>query len=265
MLDTQSVFQLRQLNASVRRSFDAGEANRIVNDPSVLPTIGIADSLDLSEIISNPANVLMMAEGGAILFMRDEPGIYEVHTSFLKNCRGSHAIEASLNAYRFMFCSTDCMTILTRIPAFNRPASLAARAVGFIPLFERKGVWPNRDGSVSDVRFYELNYASWLKKAKSELVRSGQAFHHRLEQEMARHGVTEKQHPDDECHDHYVGACVEMVYAGQPEKAVALYNRWARFSGYGQIALVARSPMVIDIGNAVLMIENNSFKVAKCR
>lgn len=254
------------MTPEVRRSFDAAEANRIVNDASVLPTIGLADSIDLSDIVGDPCNVLMMADGGSILFIADlEPGIYEVHTSFLQNCRGKHAIEASLEAYRWMFTHTDCMTIQTRIPAFNRAAALAAHAVGFVPLFERKGVWPTRDQKLVDLRFYELSYARWLAGAKDAMIAAGQRFHARLDAEMARHGVLDKQHPDDAAHDHYVGACVEMVYAGQPEKAVVLYNRWARFAGYGQIALVARSPMVIDIGNAVLMIEDFSFKVVKCR
>lgn len=266
MLDPQSVHILRQLTPDVERSFDAEAANRIVNDESVLPSIGLADAIDLSEIIANPRNVLMMAAGGAILFIADdEPGIYEVHTSFLKHCRGKHAIDASLNAYAYMFTHTDCMVIQTRIPAFNKPAALAARAAGFRPLFERKGIWPTRDQKLVDLRFYELSYATWLAGARDALIASGHDFHVRLETEMARHGVVEKQHPDDDAHDHYVGACAQMIYGGQPEKAIVLYNRWARFAGYGTIALVARSPLVIDIGNAVLMIEDQTFRVVKCR
>lgn len=272
MLDPQSVHQLRELKPDVRRSFDAAEINRIVNDPSVLPTIGIADSIDLSDVVADPRNVLVMADGGAILFIADNDhaecpgltnGLYEVHTSFLQNCRGKHAIEASLAAYVYMFTRTDCMTIRTRIPAFNKAAALAARAVGFVPLFERKGVWPTRDGKLVDLRFYEFSYANWLAAGRDAFIAAGQRFHARLETEMARHGKLEKQHPDDDCH--YVGAAIETIYGGQPEKAIVLYNRWARFAGYGQIALVARSPLVIDIGNAVLMIEQDSFKVVKCR
>lgn len=264
MLDPKSVRQLRQLDPSVTRSFDAIEANRIVNDQSVLPLIGNVDSIDLSDIISNPANVLLLSDGGCFLFMHDEAG-YEVHTSFLEGFRGRHVITASLNAARWMFTHTDCMSIVTRIPAFNKAASLAVRAVGFVPRFERKGTWPLKDGGVCDVRFYELTYADWMTKAKDVLIESGRKFHADIEKEFERHGRVEPQHPDEDGHDHYVGACFEMVYGNQPEKAVALYNRWARLSGYGQIALVARSPLVIDIGNAVLMIEDNTFRIVKCR
>lgn len=164
-----------------------------------------------------------------------------------------------------MFTRTDCMSIVTRIPAFNRPAAMAARSVGFVPRFERKAAWPTKDGGSADLRFYELTYADWHAGARDALVLSGVAFHRRLESEMERHGSPEKPHPDEECHDHYVGVCAEMVYGGQPEKGVVLYNRWARWSGYGQIALIARTPLVIDIGTALLLIEDRTFKVLKCR
>lgn len=265
MLDPHAVRLIRELDPAVRRSFDAADANRIVNDPGVLPFVGLADHIDLSEIVANHQNVLLMADGGYILFVFDESGIYQVHTSFLQNCRGRHAIEASRNAYRWMFAHTDCMTLQTMVPAFNRPAALAARDIGFVPTFKRADIWPMPDGKRCDVKFYELGYATWLLADKTALIAAGQAFHQRLETEMARHGISEPQHPDDEAHDRYVGMAALMIYGGQPEKGVVLYNRWARLSGYGQIALVARSPLVIDIGNAVLMIEDQTFKVVKCR
>ena len=80
-----------------------------------------------------------------------------------------------------------------------------------------------------------------------------------------RHQVSFENHPNEECHDRYVGACVSMVLAGQPEKAVVLYNRWARFSGYAPITLVSRSPILIDIKTALLLVENDNFKVIQCR
>jgi hypothetical protein len=75
----------------------------------------------------------------------------------------------------------------------------------------------------------------------------------------------EENHPQDDAHDRYVGACVETIYGGQPEKAVILYNRWARFAGYQPIALVSKSPLLIDIGTAILQVINESFQVVQCR
>jgi hypothetical protein len=107
---------------------------------------------------------------------------------------------------------------------------------------------------------------AWMKNAAPELIASGKHFHVTLDAERARLGQKDHvKHPDEDCHDLHAGCCLEMVYGGQPEKAVMLYNRWARFAGYGQIDLCARAPLVIDIGDAVLLINDKTFKVIKCR
>lgn len=272
MLDPQSVSISRQLSPGqlspdIWRSFDAAEINRIVNDPGVFPSVSLPglDSLDLTSVVADHRNVVLMAQGGAILFGADtEPGIYEVHTNFLEKYRGAHAVAASRNAYRWMFTHTDCWLLTTKVPAFNRPAAMAARVVGFMPAFTRQAVWPTPKGNV-DLKFYTLGYEDWIKSAAGELIASGREFHEQIEHELARHGVTARDHPDEDCHDLRAGACLETVYGGQPEKAIILYNRWARFAGYAQINLIARSPLVIDIGDALLHIQDKSFKVIKCR
>ena len=270
MLDPQSVVLARELKTPIiARSFDPGDINPIVNDPAVHPVVMLPGdgAVDLSGVIADHRNVLISVAGGAILFLHDaEPGRYEVHTAFLPEFRGRYAIDASRLAYRAMFTGTDCFTILTRIPVFNRPAALAARHVGFVPLFERRDAWPRPDGTACALRFYQLTYDDWLRTDAAHLEQSGHAFHVHFEAERARHGITgPRNHPDDVCHDVAAGACIETIYAGQPEKAIMIYNRWARFSGYQQISLIARSPLVIDIGEALLMLGDRSFKVIKFR
>jgi hypothetical protein len=249
----------------VRRSFDASEINPILNDPSVFEAIklpGMKPDIDMSAIVSNPLNVLLMAEGGGIIFAQAEPGIYDVHTSFLENHRGRHAIRASREAYRWMFTHTDCMILQTRVPAFNKAAEAFCKMVGATLEFTRKKAWPSEEPA--DMSYWSLKYEDWVRSA-SCLIASGITFHSRLDEEFARHRTLHENHPDEECHDRYVGACAEMIYGGQPEKAVVLYNRWARFSGYGLIAMISRSPLMVDIGSALLMIENDNFKVVQCR
>ena len=257
----------------IRRSFDASDINPILNDPSVFEAIklpGMQPDIDMSAIISNPLNVLLMAEGGGIIFAQpqvgvNEPsgGIYDVHTAFLESHRGRHAIRASREAYRWMFTHTDCMILQTRVPSFNKAAETFCRMVGATLEFTRKGTWPI-EPQPADMSYWTLKYEDWVRGA-SCLITSGRAFHARLDEEFARHRALHDNHPDEECHDRYVGVCAEMIYGGQPEKAVVLYNRFARFSGYAQIALVARSPLIIDIGTALLLIEDRSFKVIQVR
>lgn len=252
---------------AIERSFDAAEANRIINVPAVLAEVAApgVDALDVAPFVADPANILLMVEGGAILFLRDDEigsGIYNLHTNFELGKRGSYAINASLEAYRWMFTRTDCVAIRTCVPASNRAASFAARAAGFQKRFERPGLWPSAKGVVA-LKFYELTYQRWFDFVADELIAAGRMFHERLEAEFARLGHTEEAHADEDCHDQAVGACVETVYGGQVEKAIVLYNRWARFAGYGQVALVAKAPLAIDIGNALLQIGEHSFKMLR--
>jgi hypothetical protein len=250
----------------IHRSFDASEINPILNDPSVFEAIklpGMTPDIDVTPIVQNVNNVLLMADGGGIIFAQQEPGIYEVHTSFLEKCRGRNAITASKEAYRWMFTHTDCMILQTKVPAFNKAADLFCKIVGATKDFERKKVWLTESGPV-DMSYWSLKYEDWLRQTPS-LMQSGKAFHHRLDEERDRLGFPDDSHPDEDCHDLYVGVCAEMIYGGQPEKAVVLYNRWARFSGYEPIALVSKSPLLIDIGTSLLQVQDDSFRIIQCR
>ena len=261
----------RHLDGSglVERSFDATEFNRICNDPAVFPfvTLGFG-AIDISPLLENPLNVLLMADGGGILFIFFEPGVYEVHTAFMKpdreakSTQGPYIRNVCLAAYRWMFTHTDCLMLLTRIPGHNRAATIFAPLVGWVKEFERKEIWPTLDGNKVDLTFWSINYRDWVRKTP-DLVDSGRWFHQRLAEEMARHGRTEPHHPDEDCHDLHVGACVEMIFGGQFEKGIALYNGWARFSGYGTLNIISRSPRLLDIGDALLQITEETFKVVK--
>jgi hypothetical protein len=220
------------------------------------------ETFDVSTLIENPLNVFFSCEGGAIFYDWHEPGIYEVHTNFLSTHRGRYAMKAAMQAARWMFTRTDCMTILTKVPASNRAAAMFTAAAGGEKQFERKAIWPTKDGHV-DMSYWSLRYDAWINRTP-ELIESGRWFHHRLEEEFLRHGHFEPQHEDEECHDLHVGACVEMLKGGQPVKAVALYNRWARFAGYGVIGLVAKEPLVVNIGNAIIQVDGDNFKVIRC-
>jgi len=114
------------------------------------------------------------------------------------------------------------------------------------------------------VNYCALRYDDWVRKTPS-LEIAGRSFHQKLETEFYRLGRQEQQHPDESCHDRHVGACAEMMLSGQIDKAVILYNRWARFAGYGQIAVVSHSPSLVDIGNALIQVKDNDFKVIRCR
>lgn len=257
---------------NVRRSLDAAEINPVLNDPSVFPyvsTLGI-ERLDVSDFVADQRNVLLMGEGGGILALWQEPGIYEIHTAFLtdessrETRADSYVLNFSLAAYRWMFAHTDCLYLLTRIPAHNRAALWIAPHAGWVKEFERKAAWATIAGELVDVAYYALRYDDWVRKTL-DLMRVGREFHQMLAVELAREGKAEEGHADEDCHDLHVGACIEMVIGGQVEKAVAFYNRWARFAGYGLIQLVSREPILIDVGTALVTIKNGALKVVMVR
>ena len=240
----------------LRRSADAAEFNAILNHPDILPMVAISgqESLDATPLVDDPKNYLLMVsearEGetqvsGAIFFAQHDPGIFEVHTHFLKPWRGQFAIDASLAAYRWMFTHTDAMTLLARAPDCWPQIGKFCEAVGATFEFARPDCWPGPDGP-SACDFYALRYDDWMKQNYAALADSASGF------PLASI-------------ENYVGMFIETIYGGQPDKAVILYNRFARFGGFPGVALLARDPVIIDIGAAVLQIGEGTFKVLKVR
>ena len=255
----------------MRRSYDAAEINPILNHPSVFPHIAVLGmtEIDVSPILADPHNVLLVGAGGGIFFVRIDACLYEVHTNFLKPDRASLSTEGPyirnfcLEAYRFMFTHTDCLELNTKIPAHNRVGALAP-LIGWQKEFERKACWPSVNDGMVDCAFYSIRYEDWLRKTPG-LMETGRWFHERMREECARLGHPEERHADEDCHDLTVGACIETIMGGQLEKAIICYNKWARFAGYGAIALVSRSPLLIDIGDALIHVLDNDFRVIKCQ
>ena len=93
--------------------------NEIFNDPTVKPYVWNDERyLDLSKIASDPKGYAMIgrpAWGAYILWPLVE-GVYEFHVGVLPQGRGEWAVELSASTIEFMFCATDCIELITRIP-----------------------------------------------------------------------------------------------------------------------------------------------------
>lgn len=250
---------------SVWREYSAENINSTVNHPEVRPWVGYPElgALDLTPIVADPNNVLLMGVGGGFICQMQEPGIYEVHTQFVPEHRGENTIRAALDGLRYMFTRTDCIELRTKVPHGNVAAEWLARRVGFVHQFTREHAWPTADG-MQPVKYYALTIDQWAGRT-AELEASGEFFHDKLEAAKDAMGATAPLHDHDTAHDRYVGATVEMIGAGYIDKALTFYRRWAAFAGYGPIHAIAANPLVIDIGDALLAVRGDDFEVLLVR
>ena len=248
----------------VSRHLDADLVNLVANHPDVRPWVGGGNGvLDFTDVVANTTNVLLMNDSGGCLFERVGPGIYEVHTLSLPEGRGPAAVAAVRDALHWMFTQTDCVELQTKVPNGNAGALGLVRAIHGRLQFHRDGVWPGPDGMVG-CGFYSLALSDWAGRA-DEAMDAGHWFHDKLEMAKSVQGAASPVHDDDDAHDRYVGATVEMILAGQVGKALWFYNRWARFAGYALVQQIAANPVVIDIQDAVLAVKPNDFEVLLCR
>jgi hypothetical protein len=246
----------------VTLSTDAAFANDVLNDAEVFGLVAFdgTQRLDISPHVGVNGNVLLTTAHGGFLFIRQEPGVYQLHTFFRKDGRGRHALLAAHDAADFMFLQTDCLEILTVAPDDN-PLAHPPRHMGFVQDFRRDDLF-FRNGISIGAAFYALRYHDWIRRA-TWLEGLGRSFHDRLEARTQRDDV----HPDDAEHDKRVGACCAMIEAGQIDKACLLYNRWAMFAGYMPILIESREPLILDMGESRLKItdDRTDFEVLTCQ
>lgn len=243
----------------IARSFDASAANRIVNHQEVQPFVSFDDTplpMDLSAVVANTSNVLMMSDLGGFMFSKQEDEVYHIHTFFLNEGRGRYALLCARDAIEWMFLNTDCMEVLTVVPddvTYARPP----KAMGWVFEFRRDGIF-TRNGKRIGAEFWALRYNEWAKKVHG-MVKHGHAFHEKLGEDQT--------HEEDLVHDRYVGICSRMVASGQVHKAVFLYNRWACFAGYEPLLIESEGPFILRMGKQKLKLSDDlqGFEVMTCQ
>ncbi len=250
---------------TVAREFSADRLNAVVNHPEVRPWVGGAGRLDLSGMIADPRNILLMRDGGGCLFQWLDAGYYEVHTQFVPETRGPEALRAVRDALWFMFTATDAVDIVTKIPDGNLAATALVRSIKGTFQFHRPHAWAQPDGSMMGVKYYGKSLSEWGKDEADDLSQIGDDFHVKLAEAKNRMGASNPPHDDDNAHDRYVGAAHEMIARGQLLKGVTFYNRWASFAGYAPLAVLSASPVILDIQDAILIVKGDDFDVVHCR
>jgi hypothetical protein len=193
----------------------------------------------------------VIGEEGCFLAMCIEPSRYMVHTSILPEYRGDRAVAACREALKVAFCQTDALELETLTPHPAPHVRLFARQMGFRRRFTRENLWPFK-GELHSVDFMSMSILDWA--LVGDCNEWGEWFHGRLHGQL---GV--KPHPVEFAHDAIVGAAIEMVRAGRPDKGVAFYNYWARVAGYEQISITSRDPLRVNIRQCTLRVEGDQF------
>jgi hypothetical protein len=244
----------------IERTFDAAWFNGICNLPEVRPGLGGEGPIDVSPLLTNPANYALRASHGGFILVGHGAGFYSVHTQFAAEGRGAHAIKAMRAGFDFMFTRTDCMRIYSHCPDSN-PAALAfAQAGGARPWFRKEN-----DALLGPGQVVSWDIFDWAV-SEPALEAEGNAFHEMLEDAKADAGSDLPQHADDPWHDRCVGAVARMCKRGQARKGVGLYNLWAGAAGYAPIQLLSEAPPLVDVGDGIVGLSTEGeLEVMQCR
>lgn len=247
------------MQVSIERHSDAAHLNSVCNHPDVYPWVAGSTNgpLDFSPVAGSPDVYILMGEHGGQIYHRLQPGLFEAHSQCRPEGRGLWMLEATRKTLHWIFTRTECMEILTRVPHGNTSARSLAQAIGGRQDFTAPKGWVF-DGKPIAAEIFSLKVQDWMRHAPG-LAERGKWFHDRLKAEFDRHGASELAHEDDDTHDRYVGAAVDMMFGGQPFKAEGLYNRWAMLAGYRPITVVHDNPLAVDIGTALLVMRGDDF------
>ncbi len=238
------------------RTLDARFLNQIANDPRVRPFLLGRGVLDLTLLVENPANVCIVCSAGGILAVQVTPQLYEFHTvSTLDHDGVADMLQLGADGIGYLFSHTTCREIVARVPVDNRNAHIFATHCGFRDIGLQREFAPGRNA-----RLMRATLEDWI--AKATLPRVEGFSIQSLIAESLQFAV---RAPDNEQRDRYLGAALLMAKSGQVLKGVEVHNLGAFIYGFPPITLLSQMPTIIDIGDAVVGLENGQAEVMLCR
>lgn len=240
------------------RTFDIQYCNEIFNHPEVYPYAvedGRPESLDITSFVTNTNNIFLRYPGGMFSLMWEYDNTYQLHTLFTKSGRPS-VKDYVLDGLVYMFTETDCETMYTRIPTWNKAARLLAEWTGFRKVHTESHKWLKGDKSYP-VDTYVLRYEDWVV-GNDKCLAEGNKFHTRLHEQLGF-----ENHPDCPVHNSYAGSLALSLTKGAVTEGLRKYNKWAKLHDYYLIQIINDRPLILDIGDCYIKVEHNEFEVLK--
>ena len=249
-----------QMKIRIEQTRDLKLVDQIVNDPKVYA--GIADDktpkrgeLTMANIVQDPRNIILAVHGdeklvGCFILLARGVGVYEVHTCLLPACRGRDALTAARRGMDYMFMRTDAGMLCSYSWSSAPAAGLFARLAGMVEDWKKPAATTVKKKPV-DVTRYSISLHEWLRQAWPRYQKIGALFHEQL---FKAQGFD--NHPEDPNHDGMLGLVLTIGTGGLPDKAEAIYNRWAAVAGYAPAKFLYQrgGTYGIDITNAIVEV-----------
>jgi hypothetical protein len=118
----------------VERAVNLESLNALANQSEVLCAIAPGQlAVNLAWVFGDPRNVVRGDVDGAVLFLAQGDGLYEVHYLFTNKLRGKAAVERLREAADFMFAQVGARAICGQTPCDNKAARFVNRVLGGQP------------------------------------------------------------------------------------------------------------------------------------
>jgi len=199
-------------------------ANEVANLPSVLPKVSwTGEVLDLQPLLEDDLCYIIENDNhGCYVLAQSDVDSYVVHTLFRPKTPPAVVMETAKVGMWISFVELDAMELTSSACETNPAAYRLMRKNGMTPLFDS----PSKFEKGKKQRYCRLTIDEYIINSDvfGEL---GEGFHSLVEETT--------DHEDDPIHDKYVGAAISMVRAGNIEKAVRVYNKWAALAAYAPL------------------------------
>lgn len=119
------------------RTFSVKLIDAFVNHPDIRATMDNGDhALHSDKAVLNTDNVILAGEGGAAVFLYQEPGVYDGHICLMKDHRGQKGLAFGRAAVNAMFTDHRAVKLVASIRTVLPAARMYVRKLGFSSLGE---------------------------------------------------------------------------------------------------------------------------------